>query len=241
MAQDMFTIGDKVEIAESSAVHNGIVDDNNDPVLVSQIYDIIDSDHLQLEMPFRGTQIVLLNTRVRYQICIYTSHGLFKTTVQVTDRFKQENHYIAAVEVKSAFKRVQRREYFRLEKLLEIKYRYLTEEETQKMTTQEIIDNEDPLVEYKAAIAVDLSGGGARLVMNQKCKKDDMIMVKFAIAGEGEEINFVARVITSTQMKMDTSQYENRVKFIKVKENQREKIIRYIFEEERKMRFKEKS
>lgn len=87
---------------------------------------------------------------------------------------------------------VQRREYFRLEKLLEIKYRYLTEEETQKMTTQEIIDNEDPLVEYKAAIAVDLSGGGARLVMNQKCKKDDMIMVKFAIAGEGEEINFVA-------------------------------------------------
>ena len=109
------------------------------------------------------------------------------------------------------------------------------------MTTQEIIDNEDPLVEYKAAIAVDLSGGGARLVMNQKCKKDDMIMVKFAIAGEGEEIYFVARVITSTQMKMDTSQYENRVKFIKVKENQREKIIRYIFEEERKMRFKEKS
>ena len=35
MAQDMFTIGDKVEIVESSAVHNGIVDDNNDPVLVS--------------------------------------------------------------------------------------------------------------------------------------------------------------------------------------------------------------
>ena len=40
---------------------------------------------------------------------------------------------------------------------------------------------------------------------------------------------------------MDKSQYENLVKFIKVKENQREKIIRYIFEEERKMRFKEKS
>lgn len=237
---DMFTIGNKVEIVESRAVHSGADDDSKSPVLVSQIYDIIDSDHLQIEMPLRGTQLVLLTPNIRYQICVYTPQGLFRSTVQVTDRFKSENRYIANVEVKSAFKRVQRREYFRLEKLFEVEYRALTEEETDK-STEDILAGESVETEYKAAIALDLSGGGSRLIMNDRFHKDDLIMVHFKMAPEGEEISFVAKVVISAQMKVDKSQYENRVKFIRVKERHREKLIRYIFEEERKMRFNGKS
>ena len=159
MAPDMFSIGNKVEIVEARAVHNGIVDENKGPVLVSQIYEIVDSDHLLIEMPLKGMQMVLLDLRVRYQICIYTSHGLFKCMVQVTDRFKKENRHIAAIEVKSAFKRVQRREYFRLEKLFQVKYRILSEQEADKVTTEEILEAEDDGAEYKAAVAVDLSDG----------------------------------------------------------------------------------
>ena len=236
MSPDMFKIGNKVEIVRSSAVHNGIVDDKKNPVLVSQIYEITDSDHLQLEMPFRGTEIVLLDIGIRYNICIYTSHGLFKCMVQVTDRFKTENRYI-----KSAFKRVQRREYFRLEKLFEVKYRRLMDYETDKSSTEEILNFEEIGTEYKSAVAVDLSGGGARLIMNERFTLKDTLMLRFKIAPESDDINFAATVVSSTPMKMDSTQYENRVKFIKLRESQREKLIRYIFEEERKMRFKEKS
>lgn len=241
MAPDMFSIGNKVEIVEARAVHNGIVDENKGPVLVSQIYEIVDSDHLLIEMPLKGMQMVLLDLRVRYQICIYTSHGLFKCMVQVTDRFKKENRHIAAIEVKSAFKRVQRREYFRLEKLFQVKYRILSEQEADKITTEEILEAEDDGAEYKVAVAVDLSGGGARLIMNEKFTDENVLMLQFRLTPEGDDINFAAQVIMSTRMKTDPTQYENRVKFIKLRESQREKLIRYIFEEERKMRFKEKS
>lgn len=240
MGLDIISIGNKVEIIESSAVRNGITDEKVNPPLVSQVYNVIDDDHLQIEMPFRGTKIVLLEPVIRYQICIYTPHGLFKCNVQVTDRFKQENRYIANIELKSSLKRVQRREYFRLEKLFEIEYRKLTEEETEMTNVDEILKSEDLMSEYKPAIAVDLSGGGTRLVMNEKFEIGQMLMISFKLA-EGKTINFVASTVSSTPMKTDTSQYENRVKFIKLRESQREELIRYIFEEERKMRFKGKS
>ena len=76
MALDMITIGNKIEIVESSAIRNGIVDDKTIPVLVSQVYEVVDVDHLQIEMPLRGTQLVLLDPRIRYSICIYTKNGL---------------------------------------------------------------------------------------------------------------------------------------------------------------------
>lgn len=241
MALDMFKIGNKVEIVESSAVKNGIIDSGTSPTLVSQIYEIIDEDHLQIEMPLKGTQMVLLDPRIRYQICIYTSNGLYKCNVQVTDRFKSENHYIAVVEFKSALRRLQRREFFRLEKLFEIEYRKLTEQEMKIESAEEIIEKESVENRYSSAIAVDLSGGGARFVMNEKLLEDEMIMVHFKFAPEEVNLKFAAKVVASNSMKMDKTQYENRVKFIKLKERDREKLIRYIFEEERKMRFKEKS
>jgi len=239
MALDMITIGNKVEIVESSVIRNGIVDDGTTPVLVSQVYEIVDDDHLKIEMPLRGTQLVLLDPRVRYHICIYSSYGLFRCNVQVIDRFKSENKYIALIELKSALKRLQRREFFRLEKLLEIEYRKLTDEEKKIESSNDIIDNEPLNVVYNSAIAVDLSGGGARLVMNERLFQNDMIMVRFKFADT--KLAFAAIMVLSTQMKVDNTQYENRVKFIKLKEKEREKLIKYIFEEERKMRFKRKS
>lgn len=239
MALDMISIGNKIEIVESSAIRNGIANDGTTPVLVSQVYDIVDDDHLQIEMPLRGTQLVLLDPRIRYNICIYTSHGLFRCNVQVIDRFKSENRYIAVVEFKSALKRLQRREFFRLEKLLEIEYRKLSEEEEKMNFSEDIIENETPDAVYKSAIAVDLSGGGARLVMNEKLGQNEMIMIRFKFSEV--QLTFAAILVASAKMQVDASQFENRVKFIKIRERDREKLIRLIFEEERKMRFKRKS
>lgn len=241
MALDMLSIGNKVEIVESSAVRNGVIDDGNTPALVSQIYDIVDDDHLQIEMPLRGTQMVLLDLRIRYQICIYTPHGLFKCAAQVIDRFKSENRYIAVIEFKSALKRFQRREFFRLEKLFEIKYRRLSEEEKEMHTSEEIVEKEKLGTAYNAAVAVDLSGGGARLIMNEKFSVDEMIFIHFKFSPEEGDLKFAGKIVVCNQMKTDNTQYENRIKFIKIKEKDREKLIRYIFEEERKMRFKRKS
>ena len=77
--------------------------------------------------------------------------------------------------------------------------------------------------------------------MNERFTLKDTLMLRFKIAPESDDINFAATVVSSTPMKMDSTQYENRVKFIKLRESQREKLIRYIFEEERKIRKRKKS
>ncbi len=62
--------------------------------------------------------------------------------------------------------------------------------------------------------------------------------ILFELPLEGEMVSFdVCGQILSCNLRKDTvSRYENRLKFINLDQDSREKIIRFIFEEERKLR-----
>lgn len=240
MGFEILKIGDKVEIEDVEKGMNASSEAGKFSY-VSQIYQIVDGEHLRILMPFQGEKLVLLETNLRYHLCVYNSNGLFKCVAQVTDRFKSENYYIAEVVIKSGLRRVQRREYYRLEKLLEIEYRQLSEIEESYRSAEEVREHEMLGIRYQSALAVDLSGGGARMVMNESFEIDTYLMIKMKIGVQSNDICLVANVLMCSPMKTDQTKYEVRVKFVKIREYEREKLIKYIFEEERKLRQKEKS
>ena len=103
----------------------------------------------------------------------------------------------------------------------------------------EVKDNTDAQVVQ--GVIVDISGGGARLVAKEHLEKNEVIKLKFMVLVLDEVMYFdlFARVLSSVQTRERRGLYEQRLEFMKISQDDRDKIIRYIFESERLARAKE--
>ena len=64
-----------------------------------------------------------------YEVCFYTSTGLYQAKLEITDRYKENNIFILVGAFCSDLEKCQRRQYYRLEKIIDIDYRNYTREE----------------------------------------------------------------------------------------------------------------
>lgn len=235
MIERIISVGNKIDIEKVNP------DTKEKAVYKSQVYDIMENDELLIAMPLEGTKLIVLSLNIRYKMCFYTPNGLFECTGLIVDRFKSDNRYVAVASLKTGLRRIQRREFFRLEKLIDVDYRVLSEEEAVYESVDEILAREQDRVEppvYKSGMAVDLSGGGARFVLDDAYPKETHLSMKLyiEITPQRPVFEVIGRVVHSERLSGKTGQCENRIEFIRLKEQQREKLIHFIFAEERKMR-----
>ncbi len=90
---------------------------------------------------------------------------------------------------------------------------------------------------------VDISGGGIRFNSDTELKSGDHILAVAHLANErmNQEFHIVGSVISCEKKEQVTEKkYVSRVKFMIKDDRVREDIIRYIFEEERLTRQKDK-
>lgn len=251
MIADVIEVGNKIDIMEiSNSKKSDLVENRpireGKAVYKSQVYDILDNDQLKILMPFDGPKVVVLPLNGSYNMCFYTRTGLFQCVGNVIDRYKTSNQLVLVVVLKTGLQKVQRREFFRLQKILDIDYRMLTEQESQMESVEEILkfeQNQDSEMNYFQGIVVDLGGGGARFISTQQYEISTYLIIKLKITVNSEQIRLrvIGRIINSEKLQNKSGQYETRVEFVRIKNQDREKLIQYIFEEERKMRQKEKS
>jgi len=83
---------------------------------------------------------------------------------------------------------------------------------------------------------IDISGGGMKFNSNVVMPKDKLIKIRFPIVlnDEREFLICVAKIINARQMA--DLKYEYRVIFDNIENEVRERIIKHIFEEERRRR-----
>ena len=88
----------------------------------------------------------------------------------------------------------------------------------------------------------DISGGGARFISRTQYPVGSEVMFRFSlfVSGKMNEYSLHGRVLFSQPMKNNPGAFEHRMQFIHIPRDDRESIIRYIFEEERKIRRREK-
>lgn len=236
MVDKIIGIGNKVDIEYVNP------DTKEKHTYKSQVFDIMDNDEIRVAMPFEGTKLVVLSLNIRYKFCFYTKTGLFECVGVIVDRFKSDNQYVAVVSLKTGLRKIQRREFFRLEKLTDIEYRVLTEEESEMETVDELLFAEDEAEErpiYKKGVAVDISGGGARFVLEEACLVNTYMLIRMEveISPTQHEFYVIGKVVWSGKLEgRAAGQCENRVEFVRIEEREREKLIHYIFREERRLR-----
>lgn len=231
--------GNRLEIQAVERIKNADETERK-KIYQTQVYDVLSEDRLEIMMPMEKTKLILLPVDVEYDLYIYTSAGLYQCFARVIDRYKADAKYILLMELTSNLRKFQRREYYRLSCALDMDSRLLEKEEIQAVEKK---DNYlVPGLPLKRSIIVDISGGGIRFVGDYAYDLDSMICCRYhlVIDGRDKEYMLVARVISVRELEDKKGIFEHRAQYVNINTLEREEIIRFIFEEERKNRKREK-
>lgn len=253
MLQEVLTLGDKIDIKHIDQNGRPV---HNTKVMVSQLVDIVDYNVIHIATPIIYSKPILLNVSENYNLCFYSAKGLYQCNCTVLSNHKENNTIVAVVRITTNLEKFQRRQYYRLECIHEIEYRIVTMEEEileRKLMAEDFSSPEErnncrkklALFEkdwVKAAIT-DLSGGGARINSELLHNKGDNFRIKLdlIIGNTIKKMILGAHVISSARIMNRLGVYEHRVEFNNIMQKDREDLIKYIFEQERKRRRNDKN
>lgn len=215
-------------------------------VYKSQILDIVDGQHFQISTPIDGFKVLLLPIGGRYEATIYAGKSIYVCQLKIVDRYKIRNQYVMDVETLSSPKKFQRRAYYRLEYTRDFEFQLPLEEEEAEQGQEEVFktleEMEESLEPFDKGILLDISGGGCRFVSREKIVPGEKLILKIPL--EMEELKIITvtgKTLSSRILENHGRSYEQRVEFIDIENAQREEIIKFIFQQERKNRKKGKN
>ncbi len=200
--------------------------------LISEFEWLIDSKTLMVAAPIHEGVIYPLHIgriiKIFFIIKTGLEYELFSFKASISGREMSENIALLKIEVIGEVEKVQRRQYFRIGCSLPVKFR-VVDSMNEKI-------NEG--IQYRKTIASNLSGGGLCLLLEDKLEVGQLVECEITTE-EQKEVKFFGKVI-----RHDTRQLEGRFKYeagivyIKINNNDRETVVKYIFNEQRKLRKK---
>jgi c-di-GMP-binding flagellar brake protein YcgR len=248
MLREVLTLGDKIDIR--------LLDKNGKPAqngktLVSKLMDFLDADVISITTPFSQGRTIPLEVGEYYNLCFYTDKGLYQCRGVALNNHREDKSIMSVIRITSNLEKFQRRQYYRLECIQDITYRIISEEE--ELLEQKLIENAlgDPEVlseirlklieldgDWLCGSMTDLSGGGAKFTSEQQHHVGEKLKMKLELTSEEENkvIILDATVMHSGMIINRRDIFEHRVKYINISRKDREALIRYIFEQERKRR-----
>ena len=210
-------------------------------VYVSRVLDILSEDSLEIEMPIEQSKLILLPIDSEYDVVFYGETGLYQCYARIVDRYKSNNVYILVLELTSDLRKFQRREYYRYSCAIEMSTRVLTEEEIQAIEKKEPYELKLGLP-LQTNIIVDISGGGIRFTSEEKYETGSLLYCTYplVVRGERKQYEVLGKILSVKKIENKPGVLEYRMEYFNLNVNIREEIIRFIFEEERKSRKKER-
>ena len=206
----------------------------------SKVYDIISEDRMEVLMPIEQTKLILLPVDAEYELFFYTDNGLYECVGRIVDRYKSNNVYILLIELETNLRKYQRREYYRYSCALDMDARTLFEEEIEAAEKHK--NYLVPGLPLKRSVIVDISGGGLRFVSDYKYEKDSLIFCRYHLERktESKDYEIVCKILDVKEVESRPGEFEHRVQYMNLDNEDREEIIQFIFEEERRNRRREK-
>lgn len=210
-------------------------------VYQSRVIDILSEDTLEIEMPLEQSKLVLLPIDSEYEMIFYGKSGLYQCYARITDRYKSNNVYMLVMELISDLSKYQRREYYRFSCAIEMQVRALTKDEVRP------IENNEPYriqlgLAMQEGIIVDISGGGIRFMSKENFEAGSLIFCSYPlqIGSTRKQFEVLGKILSVKKPENKPGYLEYRMEYFRLNVNAREEIIKYIFEEERKSRKKER-
>lgn len=220
-----------------------------------RVVEVMGANRVKATMPVVNGRSVILDSLKRYTLEFITQKGMYQCEAKIVRRFKEKLNFFVVFEMMSELEKLQRREYYRLECVLEIKFRrslegniYAKDEPENKVRrvideeTGEELVLEKKVAPWHAAIATNISGGGVRFNSREALRKGELVMLKLHLKYDDGEDDFdlPAKVVYSSEVPERDDIFEARVQFLDITPQDRENIIRFVFDEERRIRRRKK-
>ena len=249
MGSSIVKIGDKVDIRILQQIEQGWKTGDRPNTYRSMVQDIKEDGNIEIQAPMKGGEAISLPSGVRLEFLFYTKGGMYRCVAHIKERYIRGPMYLFLIEQRTPLEKFQRREYYRYECAMEMLYYPITKEEVDITPLEELKEHHRltyPEDLPKKATAVDISGGGVRFVSNEPSKEGEFMIISLVLPSESKErkLELLGKVMVCQQIenqsgrkKENLIRYEYRVQFVKASK-EREQIIKFIFEQERKSRQK---
>ncbi len=208
-------LGDKVELVTEVTLAN------QPSRYFSKVQEVDDETSVVIIAPTENGWIEPLELNRKYGMSVYTDKGLYRCEAMLSKRVKTEHHHLITLDILTTLQKYQRRQFFRINCGLTFQYK------------------DDVNQEWYEGMILDISGGGIRFTTKSKLESNRPLMshIRLNWSDDDEEELFLAgMMIESAPTELDKTVYENRVEFEGIDYMEREIIIKFIFEEERRYR-----
>ena len=204
-----FAIGDRIELMHIKSAIGRKVSDKK---YGSQLLDFDGDRTAKIAMPISEGKVIPLEIDDDYHLCFFTNSGLYQCTARIKKRYTENRMYVMDVIFLTPLKKFQRRKFYRLDCLFPIRYRIVPKEQFEKKNEAEQDNEKDEILWEEGTLS--LQSGIVPLSLYMK--------VVSCVHFEGSRVA-----------------YETRGEFLDINEKERETVIKYVFEEQRRRMRKE--
>jgi len=183
----------------------------------------VDERTLSIGLPMINHTYIAMRQGEVYEAIYNDGKGnVFKFKIDVIGR-KFEKIPLIVISKPYDIQKIQRREYVRINYTGIVNYYLTPNYPTQNLRNYDILH-------FNVGYALDLSGGGMKIKIAEEVKNGDYVIAQLKI--DGEDIIALSRVVRVERDKDE--KYICGLSFLSIEENEREKLIKYIFNEMRK-------
>ena len=210
-------LGDRIKIQ----LYNS-AEENNSQQLASQYERLLPDGSMEILAPIKEGRFIPVHRGFEMDVMFEKNGNLYTFKAETLERRTSGNIYFLRIIPKSGIVHLQRRLYFRFECVLDVKNRFF-----------ENMDEDKDMSEYKDAITKNISGGGLCLLTNDEPKDgwyfDGIIDI-------GSDVRFIGKVVRVNKLRNKGKyRFEVGIEFVDISEQEREKVISFIFDSQRKM------
>jgi len=212
-------VGDKIEIEPARGAGDDMETFGERTFqYLSKVEEIIDDVTFIISKPIWGRQFINLQVGDIIKVAYFREEALYYFKAKVLEELRSRETMSAKVVAMSDRYKIQRRNYYRLSIIIPVIMTYL--EEKEQVT--------------KNCSTVDISGGGVRLLTDQKLQRGTEAWLYINIPGI-ERHAIKASVIRSIPSARDIKLYETALEYKHIDQPVRDIIIKYIFDKQRQI------
>ena len=216
MLIDSINIGDRVEIQQNR-------EGERPKTHVSQVENKLNDNKIVIHVPISYGQLIEMAQGVEYKFMFFTDKGLIRFTGVVEKQMEEEGFALLVIKLIGEGERIQRRDFFRFSCILPLKFSLLD-----NLTMTEV--DEDEVFQ---GIIKDIGGGGVCFLTNESI--DENSTIKLVIKLEDSILVAIGEVIQKHYFPKSNYRYQYRVGFIGIHPAEQEKIVQFIFNEQKRM------
>lgn len=222
MIRDSISVGNRIEISMKKDY------DEIKTKYISLVEEIYDNDQLLIYRPISYGSLVQFSLGKVYSLLFISDKKMYKYDAEFIKYIDKEDYNFILIKLSSEGEKIQRREFFRFDCVFPFRFEKLSND----LINAETFTADEDNIELKGIIK-DIGGGGIRFISDELLEQNDKI--KCLIDLNSDFIITFGKVLERQLCDKSNYTYQYRVEFFWLSKTEKEQIIKYIFEEQRKI------